>query len=416
MKKSPLVILFITVVIDLLGFGIILPLLPLYVKQFGGGPIVAGWLTAAYSLMVFTFSPIWGRLSDLHGRRPFILLGLIGSSVSFLLYGLATHMWMLFFARIMAGILTAASLPTAQAYIADVMPPEKRSRGMALIGMAFGIGFSTGPWIGGALGKHGLGAPAFLVSGLALVNFIWSYFALPESHVQDRDLKHARKIVLFDTTGLKRAFKHATLGELLTVFTTSSFAFSMMEATFTWFILLRFVEPGHATLFANDMLEKRAAAMVGPIFGVVGVMAVLSQGAVMGGLAQRVGEVRLVWIGSLILTVSLFFIGANYSLTTLTFLAAMLSIGNGFLTPSLSSLVSKVAGPEERGSIMGVQQSMGSMARVFAPLVGTWMLQKMGEGVPYYASAVLMGIAFLLSLKINRRLEKEGVGEASLVH
>ncbi len=416
MKKSSLIILFITVMIDLLGFGIILPLLPLYVKQFGGGPIMAGWLTAVYSLMVFTFSPIWGRLSDLHGRRPFILLGLIGSSVSFLIYGLAAQMWMLFFARIMAGILTAASLPTAQAYIADVMPPEKRSRGMALIGMAFGIGFSTGPWIGGVLGKHGLGAPAFFVSGLALINFIWSFFALPESHIQDRDTQHARKIVLFNISGMKKAFKHATLGELLTVFTTSSFAFSMMEATFTWFILLRFVEPGQAGRIAESVLEKHAAAMVGPIFGVVGVVAVLSQGAVMGGLAQRVGEVRLVWIGSLILTVSLFFIGANHSLTILTILAAMLSMGNGFLTPSLSSLVSKAAGPEERGSIMGVQQSMGSLARVFAPLLGTWMLQKMGEGVPYYASAVLMGIAFLMSLKINRRLEKESVGEATLVH
>jgi DHA1 family tetracycline resistance protein-like MFS transporter len=278
------------------------------------------------------------------------------------------------------------------------------------------VGFSTGPWIGGVLGRHGLGAPAFFVSGLALINFIWSYFALPESHLRDRDAQHARKIVLFDTTGLKRAIRHATLGELLTVFTTSSFAFSMMEATFTWFILLRFIEPGQVGLVARGMLEKRAAATVGPIFGIVGVVAVISQGAVMGGLAQRVGEVRLVWIGSFLLSATLFLIAGNHSLPLLMALAALLAMGNGFLTPSLSSLVSKAAGNEERGSIMGVQQSMGSMARVFAPLLGTWMLQKMGEGVPYYASAVLMAIAFLMSLKINRRLEKESVGEATLVH
>src|SRR5688572_25012198 len=140
MKRSPLIILFITVVIDLLGFGIILPILPMYVKQFGGGPLVTGWLTTSFSLMQFIFAPIWGRASDLYGRRPFILLGLIGSTVAFLIFAYATNLWVLFAARVASGILTAASLPAAQAYIADVTPPEKRARGMAMIGVAFGLG------------------------------------------------------------------------------------------------------------------------------------------------------------------------------------------------------------------------------------------------------------------------------------
>jgi MFS family permease len=411
MKRSPLIILFVTVVIDLLGFGIILPLLPLYVNHFGGGPIVAGWLAATFSIMQFLFAPLWGRLSDLHGRRPFILLGLIGSFVSFLIYGFATQLWMLFAARTMAGILTAASLPTAQAYIADVMPPEKRSRGMALIGVAFGVGFATGPWIGGQLGKYGLGMPAFFVAGLALVNFIWSYFALPESHTIDRDNTHARKVVFFDTQNFKNAFRNATLGELLTVFTTASFAFSLMEATFTWFILYRFIMPGHAIMLHDQSLEKSAAATVGPIFGVVGITAVFSQGAVMGGLAQRMGEVKLVWLGSLMLAVTLYLISGTHNLTTLTVLAACLAAGNGLLTPSLSSLVSKAAGKGERGALMGVQQSLGSFSRIIAPPLGTWLLQRFGTGIPYFTSAILMTVAFFLSLGIHRSIEKEDLPE-----
>src|SRR5947209_7376350 len=213
MKPSPLIILFITVVIDLLGFGIILPLLPLYVKQFGGTPIQAGLLTASFSVMQFIFSPIWGRLSDLHGRRPLILFSLFGSAATFLLFGMAQSLWVLFAARIAAGIVTAASLPTAQAYIADVTPPERRARGMALIGVAFGIGFACGPWIGGALGKISLSLPAFAVAGLAMVNFIWSFFALPESHLTERDEAHARKLEILNFKRFASVFHNAALGE-----------------------------------------------------------------------------------------------------------------------------------------------------------------------------------------------------------
>src|SRR5579872_855339 len=148
MKRSPLIILFITVVIDLLGFGIVLPLMPLYVGQFTATPVVAGWLTTSFSIMQFIFAPIWGRASDLYGRRPLILMSLLGSSAAFFLFGIAGSLWVLFVARIGAGIRTAASLPTSYAYIADVTTPERRSRGMALIGVAFGTGFAIGPWIG----------------------------------------------------------------------------------------------------------------------------------------------------------------------------------------------------------------------------------------------------------------------------
>jgi MFS family permease len=416
MKRSPLIILFITVVIDLLGFGIIFPLLPLYVKHFHGSPVTAGLLQTSFSVMQFLFAPIWGRASDLWGRRPLILLGLLGTALSFLIYGLATSLWMLFAARIAAGILTAASLPTAQAYVADVMPPERRSRGMAMIGVAFGVGFATGPWIGGKLGHVDLALPAFFVAGMAFLNFVWSFFALPESHMTDRDASHARRVVIFDASRFARAFHNATLGELLTVFTISTFAFSMMEATFTWLVLLRFVEPNASTHLARAMLEEKTAATVGPIFGVVGIAAVLSQGAVMGGLAQRVGERQLIRAGAFILTLTLLGVGGAGSLGLITALAAFLAIGNGIMTPPLSSLVSKAAASDERGGVIGVQQGLGSFARMIAPPLGTWLLQRFTPGTPYFLAALLMGVAFLLSLNLKAAPLGEAVPPASLGH
>ncbi len=404
MKRSPLIILFITVVIDLLGFGIILPLLPLYVKQFNGTPVQAGFLTASFSIMQFIFSPIWGRLSDLHGRRPLILFSLFGSAVTFLMFGLASNLWILFAARILAGIATAASLPTAQAYIADVTPPERRSRGMALIGVAFGIGFACGPWIGGALGKINLAYPAFAVAGLAVLNLIWSSFALPESHLTERDEAHARKVEIFNIRRFASVFHNATLGELLTVFSVATFAFALMEATFTWLVLLRFIEPRFGAHLTGAALETKTAATVGPIFGIVGITAVFSQGAVMGGLAQRVGEMRLIWLGSIILTGALLGIGTTHSLTILAVLAACLAAGNGMMTPALSSLISKAAGSNERGGVMGVQQALGSFARIIAPPLGTWLLGVQiftRFGSPYFLSATVMAVAFLLSLNLK---------------
>jgi MFS family permease len=309
---------------------------------------------------------------------------------------------MLFAARIAAGILTAASLPTAQAYIADVLPPEKRSRGMALIGVAFGVGFVCGPLIGGLLGsRYGLGTPAFFVAGLSLVNFVWSYFALPESHLADRDSEHARKVVLIDPSSFTRAFRQTTLGELLTVFCVATFAFALMEATFTWLVLLRFVEPQHGAQLAQAALERKAIATVTPIFTIVGIAAVLSQGAVMGGLTQKVGERRLIWLGALTLTLALFGLGISGSLLLLTVFAAFLATGNGMMTPALSSLISQAADPSERGGILGVQQGLGSCARISAPPSGTFLLQHFHTGTPYFVAAALMGLAFLLSLNLK---------------
>ncbi|MEP6754658.1 MAG: MFS transporter, partial [Chthonomonadales bacterium] len=188
MKRAPLVILFVTLFLDLLGFSIILPLLPVYIKHYGGTPVVGGILLASFSIMQLIFSPIWGRMSDRLGRRPMMLLSLIGSAVSYFAFGSAPNIYILFLARISAGVLSAASLPTAQAYIADVTTPDKRAGGMAMIGAAFGLGFAFGPIIGGFLSQHPLlgipplAMPSYFAASLALINFGFAFFLLPETH------------------------------------------------------------------------------------------------------------------------------------------------------------------------------------------------------------------------------------------
>lgn len=402
MKRTPLIVLFITVAIDLLGFGIIFPLLPLYVKQFNGTPTIAGWLAASFSVMQFLFCPIWGRASDRWGRRPLILMGLAGSGLAFLMFGLARNIEMLFVARILAGILTAASLPASYAYIADSTTPETRSRGMAMIGVAFGVGFSLGPWIGGALGTHDLRLPAFTVAGLALANFVWSYFVLPETHT--RPDGHPISSSLVDLKAMPRALGRPILGELLILFSVSNYAFALMESTFTWLILERFIEPQH---LARAVLETRAAGTVAPIFGVVGITVVLAQGAVMGGLAKRASDRALVWTGTVLLAATLFGIAGTGSLRVLTVLAAFLALGNGLLTPALNSLLSRAAGREERGQVMGVQQGLGSLARIAAQLTGPFALQHFGTGTPYYMACAMMVIAFVLSLRVGEPVANE---------
>ena len=402
MKRSPLIILFITVVIDLLGFGIIFPLLPVYVQKFGGTPVVAGLLTTSFSIAQFIFSPIWGRASDRFGRRPLILLSLFGSAVAFLIFGLANSLWVLFAARIGGGILTAASLPTSYAYIADVTPPEKRAGGMAMIGVAFGIGFAVGPWIGAVLGSGDIRIPALFVAGLSFLNFLFALVALPESHHPGEPTSETRKTGLLDLGAFASSFRRPALGELLTLFSVQNFAFALLEATFTWLILVRFLGVSVAGEPLSPAQEGRAAEMVGPIFGIVGVTVMVVQGSMMGGLARRIGERRLVWVGGLALSAAMFWIAVTHSLLWLKVASALVAFGSGILNPSLTSLISQVAGPHEKGAVMGVQQGVGSLARMVAPPLGTWLLQRFGAAVPFYLSGVLMSLAFLMSLRLPR--------------
>ena len=375
MKRSPLIILAVTLFLDLLGFGLILPLLPVYITHYGGQPWVGGALLASFSTMQFIFSPIWGRVSDRKGRRPLILMSLWGSAISFVAFGFAPNLFVLFVARVAAGILSAASLPTAQAYIADVTPPEKRASGMAVLGASFGLGFALGPMIGGIAGRplhwgifhtSSLETPALLAAILCFLNFVWAFFNLPESLPEkDRQTRQGGGVLdVFPT--IARAMRNPDVSAQLTVFAFTTFAFTAVESTFSWLVLLRFrdmltanaLKAWHATHPAGqlltpavqrDLIERAQTAATSSVFLIVGATLLVTQVAVMRGLARKVGENRLVMFGTALLTCSLIGIAFAPTLLILRLLAVGIAMGNGVLNPSLNALITQAAGPKDRG-------------------------------------------------------------------
>jgi DHA1 family tetracycline resistance protein-like MFS transporter len=373
---SPLVIIFVTVFIDLLGFGIIIPLLPFYAESFGANALTIGLLGTSFSLMQFLFSPIWGRWSDRIGRKPIIMLGLMGSCVSYLALALSTSLTMLFVARIIGGI-AGANIPAAQAYIADVTTPENRARGMGMIGAAFGLGFIFGPAIGGLLSRVSPETPMWCASALCLANFIAAWFLLPESRTAGNATK---------TLGRLDAFRHAmarpTLLLLLSLYFIVTLAFSGFETTFALFSEARF---GFTT------------ATIGFVFAFIGVVLATVQGALVGRTVKLVGERRLIPMAILAIAIGIGLIPFVWSIPTLLGALAVLAVGMGFNNPSLTSMVSKLADPDDQGGILGLASSIASLGRVVGPAWGGYLYDSYGMTTPYMSAAGLMMIAFLVS-------------------
>ncbi len=378
MKTSPLIVIFVTVFIDLLGFGIIIPLLPFYAETFGANALLIGLLSTSFSLMQFAFAPIWGRLSDRIGRRPVILLGLFGSFVSYLVFGLANSLVVLFISRIFAGI-AGANIPTAQAVIADSTTIENRAKGMGLIGAAFGLGFVFGPAIGGFLSHWGFSTPAFFASALSLANFIAAWFLLPET------LSPAHRAGA-PASGRLQAFRRAVsrphLPLLLVIYFLVVAAFSNFEAMFA--------------LFAERRFHFNAAT-IGYVFAYVGIVLVIVQGGLVGRVVRRVGERKVIPVAITLVAIGLAFLPANHSTMSLLATLAILSIGMGFNNPSLVSMISQLSAAEDQGSILGVSQSLASLARIVGPAWGGFAFDRFGVNVPYESAAGLMAVAAVIA-------------------
>jgi DHA1 family tetracycline resistance protein-like MFS transporter len=377
---SPVTIVFITVFIDLLGFGIIIPLMPFYAETFGGTAVTVGLLMTSFSLMQFLFAPFWGRLSDRIGRRPVILIGLFGSAVSYLLFGLATSLALLFAARIAAGI-AGANIPTAQAYMADITTAENRAKGMGLVGAAFGLGFIFGPAIGGFLSQWGYQAPSFFASGLSLANFIAAWFLLPESRPRaDREAVQTSRLELLRYAAARPALPHLLLIYFIVVTSFASF-----ETTFALYSERRF---------------SFSASTIGYVFAFVGVILSLVQGFVVGRVVPRVGEQRVVPAAILVLTAGLALVPFAATVPVLLVACGLLAVGMGFHSPSIMALISRRSGPDMQGGVLGLSQSLASLARVVGPAWGGWLYDRYGVVTPYVSAAVLMGIAFVVSVAV----------------
>lgn len=373
---SPLVIIFVTVFIDLLGFGIIIPLLPFYAESFGASALTIGLLGTSFSLMQFVFSPIWGRWSDRIGRKPIILLGLMGSCLSYLTLALSTSLTLLFVARIIGGI-AGANIPAAQAYIADVTTPQNRARGMGLIGAAFGLGFIFGPAIGGLLSRVSPETPMWFASALCLANFVAAWFLLPESRTADNTTKRLGRLEAF-----RHAMGRPTLLLLLSLYFIVTLAFSGFETTFALFSQAKF---GFTT------------STIGFVFAFIGVVLATVQGVLVGSVVRVVGERRLIPLAILAIAIGIGLIPFVWSIPTLLGALGVLAVGMGFNNPSLTSMVSKLADPDDQGGILGLASSIASLGRVVGPVWGGYLYDAYGMTAPYLSAAGLMMIAFLVS-------------------
>ena len=380
---SPLIIVFVTVFIDLLGFGIIIPLMPFYATHFGASAFQVGMLATSFSLMQFLFAPLWGRWSDVIGRRPIILIGLLGSAVSYLTFGLAHSLTLLFVSRCLAGI-AGANIPTAQAYIADSTTPENRAKGMGMVGAAFGLGFIFGPALGGFLSQWGYQAPALFAAGLSLLNFLAALVLLPESLPPERRSAARRRSRL-------EVFQHALarprLPTVLAVFFLIVSAFASFESMFALYSQAR---------FGFDSVT------IGFLFAGVGVILAIVQGLLVGRMVKRLGEHRLVPAAIALLTIGLALVSLAASVPVLAMGCAIIAVGMGFQSPSMLSVISQLSDPADQGSMLGVSQSLGSLARIVGPLWGGFVFDRFGHAAPFASAAVVMSIACALSLAAFR--------------
>jgi multidrug resistance protein len=362
-----------TVALDLVGFGIVLPILPLYAERFGASPTTIGLLIASFSLAQLVFAPIWGRVSDRVGRKPVLVLSLAGTAVGSLLTGVAGSLWLLFAARIIDGV-SGASVSVAQAAVADVAPPDQRPRLLGLLGAAFGVGFVVGPALGGLAALGGPEVPFFVAAAIAGLNAIVGARRLPET----RPIGRAPD-ALAETVAETRTSRPLAL--LVLVGFTTYVAFSGFEATFA--------------LLGEERFGLDEAA-VGAVFAAVGLLHVLVQVRAVGPVTDRLGLAGALRGGLALQAVGLVFVSVDGGWATLIVGLAAITAGIGVVAPSLTSSVAQLAHVERRGAALGLQQSAGGLGRVVGPVVAGVLFDRIGVWSPYVAGAALVVIAATL--------------------
>jgi DHA1 family tetracycline resistance protein-like MFS transporter len=384
-SRRALVLMFFTVFIDLVGFGIVIPVLPLYAKQFGASGFTVGLLLMSYSAMQLFFAPMWGRLSDRIGRRPVLIISLSASVAGYSLWGFAGSLSMLFLSRLVAG-LGNANLAVAQAYISDITPAESRSRAMGLIGAAFGLGFVLGPAISGI--AMNLGMPAnllgFLAASFSIIDLVFTAVFLPEPAGRT-DSAHQR--FSNDRSFYIRTLTNKTFLLPLLIMFISTFAFANMETTL---VLLT------NQYFKFDMVQNSY------LFAGLGLVMVFVQGGLIRPLSKRVPDKLLVTTGCALITLGLLLAPASHSIVILCFALLLLASGSGINNPSNSSLLSKLSAKHETGGVMGIGQSASTLGRIIGPVTGGLLFDLFGPTVPYWAAAVCTFIACMLSLRLPR--------------
>ena len=391
MRKASLFVLFLTVFIDLIGFGMVIPFLSYYAREYGASGIAVGAVVGIYSIMQFFFAPVWGRLSDRVGRRPIILVSLTASFAGYLLFAFTRSLTVLFISRVIAGA-GGANIGTAQAYIADSTTPENRAKGMGLIGAAFGMGFILGPPLSGILSAvgthHGLPGnllPGLVAAGLSFTAFLIALGVLAESKPPD----------LVPRSGVPPQFDKRIWGEI----GSNALLASLMSGLFLTLLAVAGMEIS-VTLHARDRFNFRQLD-IAYFFLFMGVIVATIQGGLIGRIVNRVGEKGVIVIGASSFTLGFALIPMIYRVPLLYGVAFLIAIGQGLCYPALTSLVSKVSPENERGSLLGLATSVGSLARFIGPILSGFLYDLAQASGAFYGGAVLMLFALLIAVKMR---------------
>lgn len=383
-----LVILFMTLVIMLLGFGIIIPILPNMVVSMGGGGIAMGLLMAIYSVMQFLFSPMWGKLSDRFGRKPILMMGVFGNAATMLFLGLSSQLWMMFTARALAGVLSSATLPTAMAYISDSTDKKNRGGGMGVVGAAMGLGMVLGPGVGGLMSNISLVAPFILATVLSLLAMVAIWFLLPESLAPENRETNIK--LTGPQLGIMWEALSGPIAFLLIAAFMISFAMTNFEGIYAYYAKERYSYDPHT---------------IGIILTAVGLVSSMAQGALTGIATRRFGEVNVVKV-CLVASAGgfLLMITAN-TLITVILTTSIFVLGNAMLRPAVSSLISQRT-IQGQGIAMGLNNAYMSLGRVIGPLWAGGIID-INLSFPFITGAAIMMLGFIASLVYLKGAEKE---------
>ena len=370
------------VLIDMLGFALIVPLLAFFADTFGATAFQTGLLVASYAAMQMISAPILGRISDRFGRRPVFLISILGTFLGFIILGLANSLWILFVSRILSG-LTAGNISVAQAYIADVTDEKNRARGMGMLGAAFGIGFILGPALGGTLSVYGFAVPAFVSAALCFINLLTVFFWLPESLTPERRVQlMAQEKADVSFGALLAALQHPSAGPLLWVRFGFAIAFNSFQSVFALYTLSKF---------------GLTAQQTGYILAYVGIVLVIMQGGLIGPLSARFKESHLLLAFTIFATVGLF--GWAVVQTVPGLLVAMfpLAIGAGSFNAVINSAISKTVSHDEVGGMLGFSAGLESATRVVMPALASYLLGRFGPSTPGYMATLVMAIVVVFA-------------------
>jgi len=391
---SPINVIVLTVLVDMTGFGIIIPLIPFYAQRLGSGPSGIGVLLASFSVMQLIFSPLLGRISDSRGRRPVLLFSILTSVGSFLLFTFAESFILLLLSRLIAGLATEGAV--AQAYVADITTEEERSKGIGMVGAATGVGFILGPVIGGLLSPYGLRAPGYVAVLLGVLNLFFVMFFLPEpeglrSAEEPRGLAESLSDVLDE-------LRAPLTGQVLTIFFVITLSFAAI--------------PVIVPLLAIDFYGFTEVEM-SYVFIFIGIVQVLLQGFAMSRLVRTLGEEKLIVFGPLLMLCGVLLMPLLRGLAFFGLSIVLVSVGVGLTNTSVPSFISLMSPPDKQGGVLGVTQSVGSVARIPGPLIGGVATELGGIGLPFYVSAFLLLTSFLLGCRVFRACTIKGLLEPS---